>query len=87
MYRLFLLILIFFLSSPLSGRAAFPVTSSIETSYSSIVKKTAPAIVSISTSKSMKKHNELLGNDPFFTFYFGSHTPLKDLPEKARATT
>ncbi|MBM3632686.1 MAG: PDZ domain-containing protein [Alphaproteobacteria bacterium] len=87
MYRLFLLILIFFLSSPLSGRAAFPVTSSIETTYSSIVKKTAPAIVSISTSKSMKKHNELLGNDPFFTFYFGSHTPLKDLPEKARATS
>lgn len=22
-----------------------------------------------------------------FTFYFGSHTPLKDLPEKARATS
>lgn len=40
-------------------------------SYSSVVKKTAPAVVSISTTQPINLANPLFGNDPFFNFFFG----------------
>ncbi|MGV8948332.1 MAG: trypsin-like peptidase domain-containing protein [Candidatus Paracaedibacter sp.] len=48
--------------------SALPVSSS---TYAPIVKKAAPAVVSIFTSQKVDLANPLFSNDPFFNFFFG----------------
>lgn len=52
---------------PMMPAAPYPITS-----YASIVKRAAPAVVSISTLQKIVVPNSLLGNDPFFNFFFGN---------------
>lgn len=47
-------------------------------SYAPIVKKAAPAVVSISTVQQVRFPNSLLGNDPFFNFFFGGNPHLEE---------
>jgi serine protease Do len=63
-----ILILIGLILLPLPSWGATP--HSVE-SYSPIVKKAAPAVVSISTVQQVNLPNSLFSNDPFFNFFFG----------------
>ncbi|MBM3468212.1 MAG: PDZ domain-containing protein [Alphaproteobacteria bacterium] len=49
-----------------------PLTFS-KVSYAPIVKKVAPAVVSISTQQRVHNAGSLFGNDPFFNFFFGDN--------------
>lgn len=60
-------LLLLFLPSP---SQALTLPDSLA-SYAPIVKKAAPAVVSISTVQQVNFPNALFGNDPFFNFFFG----------------
>ena len=57
--------------------SALPISS---TSYAPIVKKAAPAVVSIFTSQKVDLANPLFSNDPFFNFFFGGSPDKGGLP-------
>ncbi|MBX9805078.1 MAG: trypsin-like peptidase domain-containing protein [Alphaproteobacteria bacterium] len=69
--------------------SSFSVPSAnFNVSYAPIVKMAAPAVVSISTSQKMNISNSLLGNDPFFNFFFGvdpSNPQLSQAPNVTRS--
>jgi Do/DeqQ family serine protease len=62
--------------------AAIPPQAAL--SFSPIVKKAAPAVVSISTSQSTTTTSPLFGNDPFFNFFFGGNPNAAGAPPQAR---
>ncbi len=74
MCRLPILILIFLMLAPFPSQAAHPSVIS----YAPIVKKAAPAVVSISTVQRVHLPSSLFGNDPFFNFFFGGHDNLDE---------
>jgi Do/DeqQ family serine protease len=64
-------ILLLFVLTSWYCQGALPLLSQSMVSYATIVKKTAPAVVSISTTQPINIPNSLLSNDPFFNFFFG----------------
>lgn len=83
MCKLSILILALFVFSPSTSAVPIPAEplsvplekNHLLTSYAPIVKKVAPAVVSISTLQKVNLPNSLFGNDPFFNFLFGGNNP------------
>jgi serine protease Do len=75
-----ILILLLLVFTPQLCGAALPLSALPQVSYAPIVKKAAPAVVSISTSQPLNLPNPMLSNDPFFNFFFGAPSTFGESP-------
>jgi len=62
--------------------SALPISP---TTYAPIVKKTAPAVVSIFTLQKVTLANPLFSSDPFFSFFFGKNADNEGSPNQGLA--
>lgn len=77
---MFVLLLIMMLTlGPAPSLAQMPPYA-VFNSYAPIVKKVAPAVVSIATVKRVNMPSPLFGDDPFFNFFFGGNLNTEDSP-------
>ena len=77
-HRLFLVFIFWVVFPSLTNAVLLPTQNSV--SFAPIVKKAAPAVVSISTTQATNTSSPLFGNDPFFNFFFGSQGASPSLP-------
>jgi Do/DeqQ family serine protease len=72
------------LPSPNNNRS--PAVAGVETSYAEVVKRVAPAVVTIRTQKRVRAPQQFpFVNDPFFRQFFGDQMPQMPKEQRERA--